>query len=99
MRKRGRKKKGHARGLRRRYGRSAIPVQVHGQLFMEVETPAEAVAEAEREIHEELVEAHEAQEIASERPIDLELAPFAMRGEELTELGVGLGHARRRYRR
>ena len=59
MRKRA---KQQGRSLRKRYGRSAIPMKVHGQLFME----PESVLEAAREAQAEILEAEMPAEIALE---------------------------------
>jgi hypothetical protein len=82
MPKRG-KKKGHARRLARRYGRSAIPMKVHGQLFVEPETVAEAVAEAQAEIGEAEVPAQLALYEGAHAPMYEEMAPVGLRSEEL----------------
>ena len=86
-----RKKSRHGCALRRRYGRSAIPMKVHGQLFMEPESVLQAVEEARAEICEAEVPAQIALEsmpptLSSWPPSSDELAP-TMRAEELAALG------------
>ena len=100
------RKKGHARRLVRRYGRSAIPMKVHGQLFVEPETVAEAVAEAQAEIGEIEVPVQLALYEGEHPPMYEEMAPVGLRSEELsTVLGpqsfeeVEFAHSRRRHHR
>lgn len=95
MARKSKKRHGHSR-LRRRYGRSAVPMKVHGQLFIEPETVAEAVQEAVAEIAEAEVPAAIAAELTPTLISEAieEAVPAALRSEELTQLGYSRSRRR-----